>query len=344
MTTRFQKLKKNAKEELHRLQQRIAFEKEPEKGSRYRERIREALDGTADGREMSNCLANKGRSCGSVFCAKCRAKKQENMISSYRSHVADSFNNDERRARDRLRFVTVLHSVVAANHGSQQEEQNSIDKVVEAVAEMKLNLQNIARTARRKYDADIWLRGGVHIELIDYELFSLAEKLGKVTTKEDTIRSLVGRFANDPNNKYFIVHFHALVDKCSLKEDEFRELFTDKWSLTNKQVHIQRTWSKVRFSNREEKQTVDDGLVAMARYCFNMSNTRLEYARNWGAGNIVFETGEEVSASGHVEGFAKEVMSRGADKRLSLGDLRFLVQVHNAVNGPSHKGLVVGIY
>ena len=94
----------------------------------------------------------------------------------------------------------------------------------------------------------------------------------------------------------------------------------------------------------EKAQTLDDGLIGMSRYCFNMSNARLVYARNWGAGKIVLETGEEVSAEGHIAGFATEVMSRGADERLSVGDLRLLVQTHNAVNGVSHKGLVVSIY
>jgi hypothetical protein len=70
----------------------------------------------------------------------------------------------------------------------------------------------------------------------------------------------------------------------------------------------------------------------------------LSFAQNWGAGSIVFKTGETVDAKGLVVGFADEVMTRSADEKLTAGDIALLIETHNRVNGESHKGLLVAIY
>jgi hypothetical protein len=168
--------------------------------------------------------------------------------------------------------------------------------------------------------------------------------MGKETTKENTMKGFVDRLSTNAGRKYFVVHFHALADTGGMSDKMFKELFTNRWAATAKQVHIQRTWSKIVFKNSEKEQTLDEGLLGMARYCFNMSNGRLQFSSNWGAGSIVFKNGEVLDARESVVGFAEEVMDRGVDVRLTLGDIRLLVEAHQAVNGSSHKGLVVGIY
>jgi hypothetical protein len=180
-------------------------------------------------------------------------------------------------------------------------------------------------------------------------MFLLAEAFGKGTVKTDTINSFIRKYAAESrfstqSGKFFLVHFHALADKKDLSDWEFKRLFKERWSLTEKQVHIQRTWTMVKSRFGETVQSLNDGLLGMARYCFNGSNGRLTYAQNWGAGSVVFKTGESVDAKGHIVGFAEEVMGRDADERLSVGDVALLVEVHNQVSGDSHKGLLVAIY
>jgi hypothetical protein len=344
MSKKISEMKAQADAELMRLKKRIDFETEVKKNSIYRDRITDAMVDTATGALMVACESGIGASCGSVFCDSCRHKKQMNMYQSYKRFVEREFGVDEDKARERLRFVSVLHSLVEVRHDTEADEARCLSQVVASVEEMKGKISNLARTAKRHGWEGLWLRGGVHIELVDYELFRFAASLGRETTKENTMKGFVDRLSGSGGGKYFVVHFHALADKGGLSDKMFKELFTDRWSMTTKQVHIQRTWSKIVFKGTEREQTLDNGLLGMARYCFNMSNGRLQFSSNWGVGSIVFKTGEKVDARKGVVGFAEEVMDRGIDDRLTVGDIRLLVEAHQAVNGASHKGLVVGIY
>ncbi len=143
MSSELEKLKAGRQKHFDELKRYLEFERETER-SLYRSRIFDALKDTQDGLVMKNCLEKSGPACGSVFCDKCRKKKQQNLLGSYRDYVRETFGDDDDVARERLRWVSVLHSVVSVKHETADEERDTIAEVERAVADMKLNLSNIA--------------------------------------------------------------------------------------------------------------------------------------------------------------------------------------------------------
>lgn len=313
----------------------------PDQLTRFADRISTALSGTPEWVAMDLCYRG-GTACGSVFCEHCRTKKQSRLLRAYRDRVGKEFSA-ESQARERLRWVTVLHTVVPVHHDTAGQEQETIACVVNAVDDMKLSLSNVARTAKRKSRANLWLRGGIHIELVDYEMLATAHSLGKPTTKQRTLSGLIEASEPAPSGKYFLVHFHALVDLDSLSEVQLKALLVERWNLAPRQVLVQRTWTKIKSKGQTKPQSVDDGLKRMAKYCFNMSNARLDYSKNWGSGSVVLLSGVECSAKGHIEGFAEEVLDTTPDERLSFGHIKLLIKAHSAVASSNHRGLSICI-
>jgi len=311
------------------------------KNSSYKSRIFSSIKGTQYVASMIACDQG-GSKCGSVFCDGCRHRKSMNMYQSYKRHCEDAFGENEELARDRFRWVTVLHSLVPVTYEDSELSCGTVSQLVREVEIMKGIISNIGRTALRKHNVDIWLRGGIHLELIDYEMFQFAHLAGQLTTKQNTLSGFIKAAlpAGKTVDRYFLVHFHALVDTGGLGDQAFKQLFTDHWSATKKQVHIQRTWSRIGTT----KQSLDNGLLGMARYCFSGSNSRLQYARNWGSGKVVLKSGEEIDGRSRVVGHAEEVNDHVFDDQLSKTDIRLLVSAHNEVGGNNHRGLVVSIY
>lgn len=316
------------------------------KHSHHDGRVADALDGTEIGSLIKNCsyVTRKkgGQVCGSIFCDACRQKRQASMYVAYQKRVNEDLGGDEELARERLRWVTVLHSVVSVNIDTASMEYGGISDVVDAVSSMRDTISKVGRTAGRKYGKAIWMRGGIHLELIDTGLFDFVGLSGGMTPKERTIKEFLDESGKSFGGKAVLVHFHALADTAGISDEEFRNLFCEHWDITTRQVHIQRTWSVV----GDEKQDLDDGLLAMSRYCYNGSNARLRFNRNWGGGNRVLESGERVDERGKTIGYAKEVLglSLNDDLQLSKGDIRLLVMVHQEVSGDAGKGLSVAIY
>lgn len=342
MNIGIQKLKKRQLTLRNAIRRALSYDEEFPKNSQYAARIAESVKATQTGKVMEECAAGGSR-CGSVFCDTCKKKKQSSLYSAYRLRFDESLSGDEVIARDRLRWVTVLHSVVVIFDQANMQEIMTIEDVKSAVEAMKKDLANVARTAKRKHGVNIWLRGGVHIELVDYEMYRLAGKFGKMTTKEETLKTLLHELDPSVSGKLFLVHFHALADTAGLSDKKFRNLFSEKWKL-KRQVLIKRLWSKIKKRDSTVDHKLDDALRGMARYCFNGSNARLAYSMNWGAGSVVLETGEEVGVDGKITTYAREIQSYRCDKKLSVGELRLLIEIHNQVNSISHKGLGIGIY
>jgi hypothetical protein len=325
---------------------------------RYRTRILSSVQNTAFGQSMIECDSGKGKPCGSVYCEKCRSRKQERLFYRYRKHYEKALAGDEEVARGRLRWVTVLHSVVPVNENNFAK---TISDVVIACEEMKGKLSNLARCETRNHKSGLWLRGGIHLEIVDYRAFSEAAGLGKGTEKQRTLSMLIQRLGAEKSDFYILVHFHALADMGSLQEKDFNDLFAKRWSSASRQVDIQQLWDVVRdyqrdsegkvvrdgdgkrVLNSEKKMEIEHSLRAFARYCYDFSNHRLEYAINWSHGRYVTKTGEELSAKGLLK-VAELGGERGYSKRLTPEHIQLLVEVSNAVNGPSHKGLEVRIY
>jgi hypothetical protein len=310
------------------------------KHSSWQKRLIDSVEGTDDWKRMYECRYEKGAACGSVHCDECRENKQKYMFQSYKKYVYEVFN-DEREAREQLRFISILHDVIEVPIDNEYDEKKIISNICQSVLEMKEDLEKVVKKHNTKGKAGIWLAGGVHLELVDYSLFKIASDLGNKTNKQDTLKELIDRHTNNPAGLYFLVHFHALCDRGKLNDAEFRKVFTDRWSQTKRAVHSQRTWEVIKYGKIGKKQTLERSLENTAKYCFNMSNANLTFASNWGTGKIVLKSGEEVDADGHIRGYADAVLDQQIDELLTRGHLRLLVLAHNAVNGTAHRGLVV---
>lgn len=316
------------------------------KGSKLADRITDSLAGSDIGAQIRNCAfitRDKIDSvCGSIFCAACREKRQNSMYAAFQKQRDEKYGDDEDKARENLRWMTVLHSVESVSFESPTAEIESCHRISAAVSDMRERITKVGRTAQsRFYEKEIWMRGAIHLELLDIDLYRFAGLAGGLTKKEQTLQEFIG--VDGPSGgKAILVHFHALIDLAGIDDDHYKSLFSEYWNFTSRQTLSTRTWTTV----NGKDQSLDNGLLAMARYCFNWSNANLRFNRNWGGGEKVLEYGEKVDERRITLGYAKEMLDRSIDgsSLLSKGDIRMLVNVHQHVSGKSGKGLLVAIY
>ena len=324
------------------------------KNTRYSTRIKESMEGTETGKLMLDCSYGGSR-CGSIYCDKCGERKQKSLFYRYKKHYKDNLGN-QFVARSKLRWVSVLHNVVAINNKTMADEQETIANVDRCVEEMK----GIIAYMGKKYDGrGLWMRGGVHLEIIDYKAFRTAAELGNATIKEKTLTSFISKMSNTDADYVFLVHFHALLDMGDMYESEVSRMFSERWNSHLRQVDISSLWDEVnaiqydkngftikddngQFVRKKEKQKLEHGLKAMAYYCFAYSNDKLQYAKNWSHGKHTTEVEDEL-LSGNIKRVATQVGIRQSSARMSKGHIRLLVEASNIVNGKYHKGLEVRI-
>ena len=345
-------MKENAESTLRWLRtivQQLEYDEQGErvrKGTRLNKRIDAALAGTDDGVRMIACREGTGGECGSVWCMKCRGRKQDRMLKSYYKHI-DEEALSEPDARERLRHVTVLHDVVGVfDEGGLIDFEKTISHVCEVADDMRNAVKNMKRVWKKR-GMKVWMRGGIHLELVDVDLM-LFDKAGnhkaKVLLDWFDNKKVDGRYCDGSAENAIVVHFHALVDLHDIDEDDFRDALNGRWNDTEQQVHIQRTWTRIGFKDGSKEQSLDDALKGIARYCFTGSNKDLQYQKFWGAGRLVFETDIELDDDGKVIAVARELQVRPTGKRLTASEIRLLVQVHNRVAGEANRGLTIGIY
>lgn len=371
------KIKKQSDKLLEAVSQADLYSKHFEKYTRQRTRIKEAMKNEEQGKLMISCFSG-GDACGSIFCDRCLDKRQRNMLSSYNNYIDKTFLGDEGIARDRLRWITVLHNVVKVRISSKKEEEDTIKECVESAKELKRIIGNLSRNNKR-----IWLRGAIHAELIDYSLYEYFLSTGGATEKVKTISDFINANGYNQHNSqykdsmfdslvsgekelYFLIHFHALADIGDYTDNQFRHKLTDRWNITKRQVDVGRIWDKIDTKQGTIKHNIEDAMKGMSRYCYTRSNAGLTFSKNWGNGEKIFSTHTEQDTSKveyvdkwdwqsrkyykkirlGVMTYAKEIMDRDLDKdiSLSLGELRLLVMVHNAISGSNNDGLNVSIY
>jgi hypothetical protein len=324
----------------------------PKANSRYADRIKEALNETALGDAMEKC--NPALACGSVFCDYCRERKQDRLYYAFRKHCNDRFEMDEIKASKNLRFISVLHEPVMIDENHMDIE--IFERLQDSVDQMKLQLTTLHRKLK-KDGHKIWMRGAIHLEMLDYNMFYFAGQLGSQSTKVKTIRQFFdNKQAN--LNRGFLVHFHALIDGYGIDDMKLRRYFTDYWNQVTKQVHMQKTWTKVAWRDKngikgEKIQSLDDNLKGIARYCHNGSNPDLRYASNWGTGKIVQQPDITEAKSkdqitneirGNIVDFAVQVMDYRLDELLNYHDIYTLVLAHKWIAGDSNRGMTIAIY
>jgi hypothetical protein len=344
-----QKMKEDSAETLKRLQAAAAEHADTSfrKGTHLRKRIKRALAGTADGTRMAVC-ADGGAVCGSIFCNDCRERKQNWMLRIYRARAAEM---TEPEARARLRHVTILHEIVGVMDNAEVIEiDKTIELVTAAAEDLRREIANMGRALKRQGHR-IWLRGGIHIELLDMEWGGLLKsrkegnKKAKVMLEWFEKRLEKGEFYDFEAARAFVVHAHVLVDLNELDENEWKATLKARWGETQHQTHSQRTWSKIGFRYGGKVHKLDDALKGMARYCFNGSNAHLQFQKFFGAGEWVTEGDEQPNEeTGVAEGFAKKLHRRQAERMLNDVEIRLLVLTHNAVAGMSNRGLTLSLY
>lgn len=338
------------------LKRRSTFTNVAEKNTRYITRIFDAMAGTEQGSMMESCKAGGAR-CGSVYCDECRHRKQLSMLYRYKTYYKDKLDNNETLARDRLRWVSVLHNVVEINTKTQNDEIETIRNVERSVEMMKAEVAAIGKKYR---DRGIWLRGGVHLEIVDYKAFRQAAEDGIATIKEKTLSSFISRMSNTDAEFIFLVHFHGLFDRGDMNDGELAKMFAERWNSALRQVDISTLWDKVnaiqhdsngralkddngKYVRKKESQQLKHAFIAMANYCFSFSNDKLQYARNWSQGQYTMEIDDEFDDNWNITRVATQIGPAAQSKRMSVGHIRLLVEASNAVNGNRHKGLDIRI-
>lgn len=351
------RLKKQSDNLLEAVSQADLYSKHFTKYTRQRTRIKEAMVNEEQGKIMLSCSSG-GDACGSIFCDRCLDKRQRNMFASYNNYIDKTFLGDEGIARDRLRWITVLHNVVKVSYSSNIDEDNTIKECVDSANNLKKIIGNLSRNNRR-----IWLRGAIHAELIDYSLYEYFTSTGGATEKSITISDFINSSGYKEHNTdykgsmfdsiagdkelYFLIHFHALADIGDYTDNQFRKKFTDRWNITKRQVDVGRIWDEIDTKDGTIKHKIEDAIKGMSRYCYTRSNARLTFSKNWGAGEKIMSSGIRYNHSKEsIVSYAKEIMDRDLDNDLSLsvGELRLLIKVHNAISGSNKDGLNISIY
>ncbi len=288
------------------------------KYTKQKTKIREAMKDDNEWEVMGKCIDGKSTACGSIFCDKCLEKRKWNKLQTYRNYVEKTFDNDENWANKRLRWVTVLDSLVCASISRSVTEKEIIKECCAARDNIKLTLRNMSRNNK-----NIWLSGAIHAELVDYSLYRNYFLTGGATTKVKTLTEFLCAYKK-MDKKYFtdidyidlnkakrqgdydyvsgsggkelyiLIHFHALVDIGDLSDYDFRKRLERKWNLTSRQVDISRLWEIIRKKNGDVKANLDDNLKGMARYCYTRSNKNLSFSKHWGDGEGIYATHTEI--------------------------------------------------
>ena len=337
----FKRLKTKSNEVLEELQRLTSYNSGVKKGSMYKTRIKNATNDYSYFDDMKECNNGKGKACFSVFCPHCQKVKQDKMYENYWDHFKGKYGRSEKQIRENTRFGTVLHSLVPVNVETDHLEQATIEAVVNATKEIKETLLKIDRKAKKLYDADIWLAGGIHIELVDYDRWMFAELSGRMTAKQRTYNEFISRNSNNPEQHYFLVHTHFLCDMDGIADDDFNELFKEHWNKTSRQTLIKRLTDTYETGMGDVKHELDTAFRNIANYCYTGSNHGLAYAKNWGNSGKVVET--KIDAKGEIKAFASEVFDVDIEDELSLGHLRLLIHVHNELSKNNNQGLRVQV-
>lgn len=345
MGIKFDELKRRSKtgESLRQILRVTSFETKVLRGSKYTNRIKKATSGYNAFQHMRVCDEGKGKACFSVFCMHCRKVKQKRMYENYVAHFEEAYGKNEKRIRKNARFGTVLHSLVPVNVDTEELESETIFAVEASIKKLKKKLLRIDRVVKEDFGKSIWIAGGVHIELVDYERWQFAALSGARTNKQKTYCEFIERGSNNASGHYFLVHTHFLSDLDGMSDEDMNELFREQWHTTSRQVLIKRLTETYETGMGDVQHDLDKAFSNIANYCYTGSNHGLAYAKNWGNSGKVVETGEKTDIRGNVTTFAKEVMSVEIDDELSLGHLRLLIQTHNAFTDGNRQGLRIQV-
>ena len=226
-------------------------------------------------------------------------------------------NLTREQALERLRFLTVLHSVVPLNQKD----------VIRAVERMESALKRLFKGTGAK------LLGAVEVEIVNIALLRKIGSLGEDEARK--LNVLESITVSGAGNRYKIagaqdigvlVHFHGIVDlggrNSLLREDQLRER-TKKiaaWQRSPYQVEIKRLF---------KEKAVRQNLRYIASYITKGGNERLRYNAGFGR-DLAEDLDAKIWRSG--TGRADKGGETVADERgLTIGEIKLLDNIWSAL-------------
>lgn len=312
------------------------------KKSRHKRRIADAIEKFDGFDSMKNCVPGTKNVCGSVFCFECRKRKQDGLYKQYCDYLDKAFDGKEDKARKRLRYVTILHSLEPINVLNLYQEDETIDGIIAAREDFRKCLLRLDRRIKEsRFKKEIWLLGTIHLEMLNMDFYRFPALSGKQTTKQKTLQDFEEK-AGWGTDYYFLFHSHFLIDGKGLTDKQLNLCLREIWDVTDKQVLMK---PLTEFYEDGKVHTLDEALQNIANYGFNGSNGDLTFKTAWGNSRKVYTAMEKKDALGKVRHYVSSVKDEAADtdERLTLGQIRLLIKAHNAFTDAGRKGLVVTI-
>jgi len=211
----------------------------------------------------------------------------------------------EQQARERLRFVTILHTVCAVETKA----------ILHAVEEMEEQL----RSALSKEIDQIGILGVSEVEIVNLGLY------GEKNTKDELrkgqgVRALAQAAGLEIADKEHLalVHFHGIVDlgpNTAIMEKKIHNLLRQTWQVS---------WG-VKFQCLHTDKSINKNLSNLAEYVTKGGNEDLRYQKQFGR-----RLPEALELAMAKQGYAK---SEGQDDHLglSIGEVAVLVHVYDAL-------------
>lgn len=182
------------------------------KGCLHKDRVKHALVLTGfddPWRKIDAC--GPGSYCNSAYCRDCR---ERNVRSHYRRMIRlhrEWHGDDDAKARENLRFVTVLNELCELDHRS----------VREALSRAKRALTSV----RRSFPG-LSIHGRFEIEAVDTWTVLQTKSCPRKTA---VIRELAGGHAMTHTRDMALVHFHAVVFLNGHDAIQVRTKLSNKW-------------------------------------------------------------------------------------------------------------------
>ena len=261
MANTFDELKSTSDEQLEKLRWLMSAEERKATHARVDAFVTKALRRAGnhkDVKRLEEC--RRGAYCGNIYCGGCRDRMAAKLLGRVRAHLV-SHDMGEDACRERLRWVTILHSL----------EKAEIGAVRKATKRARADYTQL----NRKF-AGSWGQGAFEYELVD--MAKVSSRVGKNASgvrKKDTLERLGGyeasldslgwswRWVDEAGNErtdYVLVHTHFLMD-CG-EED---------WNAIDK--NMRKRWYgdyQVRIDGLTDYsvRSLDESLWKMTSYCF----------------------------------------------------------------------------
>jgi len=313
MAKSFDKLKSNGDEQLEKVRWSMNSEERKATNSRVDAFVKKSLRIAGkhkDVKRLEEC--RRASYCSNIYCTTCRNRMAAKLLARVQLHLVEH-DMDEASCRNRLRFVTVLHSLERAEIGALKEATKRA-----RAGYVQLN---------RKFKCS-WAQGAFEYELVDMEkVSSRITKDASGVRKKDTLERLGGyeasldsldwswRWLDEAGNKrtdYILVHTHFLMD-CG--EEDWNAIDADMRKRWHQDYQV-RIDGLTDFNVR----SLEDSLWKMSSYCFkNRCSHHYEF------GGYTFQD-EDVDVN---------------EKMFSVNELNTIYEFYKAIAGGRNTGLLL---